>query len=203
MMGAGASKRIRLKYLPFLLPLVMLPLLAKWIWSRNYDSVFQKLSPAILGLDVLYIFIIRFIVLDLILFLVSRSERTSRFALLAIVFLYLEVTLITIAYFGFLYDLFGLFNLFRFAGNLTPAELQQIEAHPLILSFYISVQNFTTLGLGDWLPQTLGAMIAVSFEAVLGFVQAGVFVAIAVTAHQSRAPVSPVSKTADDRHSRP
>jgi len=51
---------------------------------------------------------------------------------------------------------------------------------------YISVQNFTTLGLGDWLPRDIISMISVSIEAILGFIQAGVFVAIVITAHQSR-----------------
>jgi hypothetical protein len=194
MIGFYKISGISLKYLPFLLPLLLLPLLIEWIVITVDNFAFQALSDILFGFDLFYIFAVRFMILDLILFFVSRNDRTSRFALLEVVFLYLEVTFITIVYFGFLYNLFGLFNLFRFAGNLVPAELQQIETHPLILGMYISVQNFTTLGLGDWLPQTLGAMVAVSLEAILGFVQAGVFVAIVVTAHQARAATAQGSK---------
>jgi hypothetical protein len=46
--------------------------------------------------------------------------------------------------------------------------------------------TFTTLGSGDWLPQTLNAMIAVTSEAILGVIQGGVFVAIIIYGHQNR-----------------
>ena len=43
---------------------------------------------------------------------------------------------------------------------------------------------FTTLGLGDWIPQTLNAMLAADIDSVLGFVQGGVFFVVLVYAHQ-------------------
>jgi hypothetical protein len=51
---------------------------------------------------------------------------------------------------------------------------------------YISTVTFTTLGSGDWIPQTLPAMIAVISEVILGVVQGGVFVAIVIYAHQNK-----------------
>ncbi|SFV54960.1 hypothetical protein MNB_SV-14-97 [hydrothermal vent metagenome] len=51
---------------------------------------------------------------------------------------------------------------------------------------YISTVTFTTLGSGDWIPQTLPAMVAVISEVILGVVQGGVFVAIVIYAHQNK-----------------
>jgi hypothetical protein len=52
------------------------------------------------------------------------------------------------------------------------------------VAMYISVELFTTLGLGDWVPQTLNAMLASGIEAILGFIQGGVFFAVLIYAHQ-------------------
>jgi hypothetical protein len=43
---------------------------------------------------------------------------------------------------------------------------------------------FTTLGLGDWITQTLDGMLAAGIESVLGFVQGGVFFAVLMDAQQ-------------------
>ena len=43
---------------------------------------------------------------------------------------------------------------------------------------------FTTLGLGDWITQTLDGMLAAGIESVLGFVQGGVFFAVLIDAQQ-------------------
>jgi hypothetical protein len=53
------------------------------------------------------------------------------------------------------------------------------------VAMYISVELFTTLGLGDWVPQTLNAMLAAGIEAILGFIQGGVFFAVLIYAHQN------------------
>ncbi len=61
-----------------------------------------------------------------------------------------------------------------------------IQEHSFITSMYISTVTFTTLGSGDWIPQTLPAMMAVISEVILGVVQGGVFVAIVIYAHQNK-----------------
>jgi hypothetical protein len=43
---------------------------------------------------------------------------------------------------------------------------------------------FTTLGLGDWIPQTPNAMLAAGMESLLGSIQGGVFFAVLIYAHQ-------------------
>ncbi|MGC9271850.1 hypothetical protein, partial [Acidiphilium sp.] len=173
------------RYLPFLLPLLWLPLLVEYLLDIMEPHIIVSYDTTIFGFDLIYIFAVRFFVLDLILYFVTRNDRTARFALLEIVFLYIEITLITVTYFGFLYNLFGVFHLFRYTGP-NHTLVHSIIKHTLLLSMYISIQNFTTLGLGDWLPKELSSMISVSIEAILGFIQAGVFVAIVITAHQSR-----------------
>jgi len=52
------------------------------------------------------------------------------------------------------------------------------------VALYISMELFTTLGLGDWIPQTLNAMLAAGIESLLGLVQGGVFFAVLIYAHQ-------------------
>jgi len=84
------------------------------------------------------------------------------------------------------FDIFDVFSLFHLSAQLTPPNLQAIHEHSFITSMYISTVTFTTLGSGDWIPQTLPAMIAVISEATLGAVQGGVFVAIVIYAHQNK-----------------
>ena len=81
------------------------------------------------------------------------------------------------------YDVFSLFHL---SAQLTPENLQTIHEHGFVTSMYISAVTFTTLGSGDWIPQTLSGMIAVTSEAILGVIQGGVFVAILIYAHQNK-----------------
>ncbi len=44
--------------------------------------------------------------------------------------------------------------------------------------------SLALLGLGDWIPQTLNAMLAAGIESLLGFVQGGIFFAVLIYAHQ-------------------
>jgi hypothetical protein len=173
------------RYLPFILPLLWGPLVIEYIISWLIPWILERYFDQILAFDLLFIFLVRFFVLDLILYFVTRHQQTSRLGLFEIVFLYLEITLITITYFGLLYNLLGIDSFFYFTGGLPATRLSAIEQHPLFLAMYVSLQNFTMLGLGDWMPQTLSGMIAVMVEAILGFIQAGVFVAIVVTAHEA------------------
>jgi len=106
--------------------------------------------------------------------------------LIQIVLLYLEVTIITIVYYAVVFDIFDLFSLFHLSAQLAPANLHAMEQHSFITAMYISTVTFTTLGSGDWIPQTLPAMIAVISEVILGVVQGGVFVAIVIYAHQNK-----------------
>jgi hypothetical protein len=54
-----------------------------------------------------------------------------------------------------------------------------------VVALYISVDLFTTLGLGDWVRQTLNAMWAGGIDALLGFVQSGVSFAVLIYGHQT------------------
>ena len=107
-----------------------------------------------------------------------------------IVLLYLEITVITILYYATVYNMFDVFSLFHLNSNFTPENLKIVHDHSFITSFYISTVTFTTLGSGDWIPQTLSAMIAVSSEVILGVIQGGVFVAIIIYGHQNKEVVS-------------
>ena len=104
--------------------------------------------------------------------------------LLHLVFLYLEVTAFTLLFFALMYQQFGVFDLFTYNAQGTLADSQALQAHPFRVSLYISVAFFVTLGIGDWVPQTLNAMMAAGIEAILGFVQSGVFFAVLICAHQ-------------------
>jgi hypothetical protein len=88
----------------------------------------------------------------------SCRHRSVHLDLLHIVLLYLEVSAVTLLYFALLFNLFGVFTLFRYSGTLPPLEMATMEAHQLAVALYISVELFTSLGLGDWVPQTLNAM---------------------------------------------
>ncbi len=175
-----------LQFLPVLLPLLLLPLLLEWEWRLAHPEWFHRNYENILFADIAYIFAVRLLVLDVMLFYVGRARHALHAALLRIVALYLEITAVTITYFALLYYLFGVFSLFHFSVTIAPVKLAAIEAHSFLTALYISAETFTTLGLGDWVPQTLNAMFALSVEALLGMIQSGVFLAIIIYAHQSQ-----------------
>lgn len=171
--------------LPFIIPmLILFPLGIGWWWQSAAPASFNSHREDILFAYLLYIVIVRFGLLDLMLFYVSRNRRSMHLDLLHIVFLYLEVTTITLLYFSFIYQIFGVFDLFQYNGATPVQHMQAMAGHTLRVAFYISVELFTTLGLGDWIPQTLNAMFASGIEALLGFVQGGVFFAVLIYAHQ-------------------
>lgn len=132
----------------------------------------------------LYIVIVRFTLLDVMLFYVANKHRSMHLDLLRLVFLYLEVTAFTLFFFALMYLQFGVFDLFAYNARGAFAHSDILQAHPFRVSLYISVALFTTLGIGDWVPQTLNAMMAASIEAILGFIQGGVFFAVLIYAHQ-------------------
>ncbi len=171
--------------LPFIIPvLILFPLSLGWTWEIMASDSFNSHRENILFAYLLYIVIVRFALLDLMLFYVSRKRRSMHLDLLHIVFLYLEVTTVTLLYFAFLYQMFGVFELFQYNGATPVQHMQLMSGHEFRVAFYISVELFTTLGLGDWIPQTLNAMLASGIEALLGFVQGGVFFAVLIYAHQ-------------------
>jgi len=136
--------------------------------------------------NVAYIVFVRFAFLDTAIYIFSRSKAHIHLTLLQIVLLYLEVTLITIIYFAAIYYMFDVFSLFHLNSQFPPQNLKVIHEHSFIVAMYISAVTFTTLGSGDWIPQTLPAMIAVISEVILGVIQGGVFVAIIIYAHQNK-----------------
>ena len=171
--------------LPVLIPALLVPLLIGAVWRAQAPASFSAHREALLIVFLAYIVVVRFALLDLILFYISRRHRPVHLDLLHIVFLYLEVSAVTVLYFALMFQLFGVFVLFRYNGALPSSEVATMAAHPLALALYISVELFTTLGLGDWVPQTLNAMRAGGVEALLGFVQGGVFVAVLIYGHQT------------------
>jgi len=168
------------------LPLILLPLLVEWWFNAQEFAVFKEYRHEILLANIAYIVLVRFALLDTAIYIFSRSKHTIHIALIQVVLLYLEITVVTIFYYAVVFHIFDVFALFHLSAQLTPENLKDIHEHSLITSMYISTVTFTTLGSGDWIPQTLSAMIAVISEVILGVIQGGIFVAIIIYAHQNR-----------------
>jgi hypothetical protein len=183
---AAQSRQRLIPVLPFVIPFMLAPLALAWLWKTQYPVHFQANREDILFGFLIYIVIVRFFLLDLMLFYVSRKRRSMHLDLLHIVFLYLEVTAMTLLYFAALYELFGVFELFRYNGVQETQHMLLMQPHSFRVALYISMELFTTLGLGDWIPRTLNAMLAAGIESLLGFVQGGVFFAVLIYAHQDR-----------------
>lgn len=178
--------RSTLAYAPFLLPLLLAPLLLVWGWQQVAPQFVETHKDAFLGVSILYIVIVRLALLDVMLFMFSQSDYPLHVTLIRIVGLFLEITVITILFFALLFYLFGVFELFHYNAAIGNERLADIRSYPFVAAFYISTVSFTTLGLGDWIPQSIHAMLAVSVEVILGVVQAAVFMAIIIYAHQNK-----------------
>jgi hypothetical protein len=183
---AVATRLWLIPVLPFVIPLLLLPLIPGWLWKAADPVYFALHREDILFGYLVYIVVVRFALLDLMLFYVSRKRRSIHLDLLQIVFLYLEVTAVTLLFFAGLYELFGVFDLFRYNGTQASEHMLLMQPHSFRVALYISMELFTTLGLGDWIPRTLNAMLAAGIESLLGFVQGGVFFAVLIYAHQDR-----------------
>jgi len=181
------KRLIRTEKIAFLiLPLVLVPLLLELGLHSAYPQWFTLHRDGILLANIFYIVLARFFVLDAAVYIFSRSTYHVHLALIQIVLLYLEVTIITIIFYALLFDMFDVFSLFHLNSNFAPENLKMIQEHSFVTSMYISTVTFTTLGSGDWIPQTLPSMVAVISEVILGVVQGGVFVAIVIYAHQNK-----------------
>ena len=168
------------------LPMVLLPLAIEVVIHGIYPMWFKLHADEILIANIIYIVLARFTMLDTAVYIFSRSKNHVHLALMQIVLLYLEVTVITIVYYAVVYNIFDVFSLFHLNSQFPPENLKAIQEHSFVTAMYISAVTFTTLGSGDWIPQTLPAMIAVISEVILGVVQGGVFVAIVIYAHQNK-----------------
>jgi len=168
------------------LPIVLIPLMFEVFLHGRYTQWFEMYKDEILISNILYIVLARFAVLDAAVYIFSRSKSHVHLALIQIVLLYLEITVITIVFYAVLFNMFDVFSLFHLNSQFPPENLKMIQEHSFVTSMYISTVTFTTLGSGDWIPQTLPAMIAVISEVILGVVQGGVFVAIVIYAHQNK-----------------
>jgi len=177
-------KDVKLIFL--VLPLILLPLVVELWMHISEMNIIETHQKLFLGLDIVYIILVRFAVLDTALYLFSHSTHPTNRTIIHIVLLYLEITLITILYYAIVFYIFDVFSLFHLNSDFSPENLAMVKAHDFITAFYISTVTFTTLGSGDWIPQTIHAMLAVSSEVILGIIQGGVFVAILIYAHQSR-----------------
>jgi hypothetical protein len=177
-------KTVNLAYI--FIPVILLPLLAEWYLHMHNSSFFMNYHDEILIANIIYIVAARFALLDTAIYIFSRSKHHFHMALIQVVFLYLEVTVVTIVYYAIVFDIFDVFALFHLNSELSPQNLLIIHEHSFMTSMYISTVTFTTLGSGDWIPQTLNAMAAVVSEVILGVVQGGVFVAIIIYAHQNK-----------------
>jgi len=180
-----------LSYAPLMLPLLLSPLFAEWVWKVSFPVAFAEAREWILIVDIVYIMAVRVLLLDTMMFIFTRSRRVLHVTLIRVVGLYLEITLITIVYFALLFYLLNVFELFHYNASIGTAALADIQQHGFLAALYISTVTFTTLGLGDWVPQTLNAMMAVSAEVILGVVQAGVFMAIVIYALQNKEVIAP------------
>jgi len=167
------------------LPLILIPLLIEWYFHIKEVDFFIRHKESFLIVDILYIVLARFILLDSALYIFSRSPHPPNATLMRIVMLYLEITVITILYYAIVFYIFDVFHMFHLNTHLPIQSLNEIQSNPFLPSLYISAVTFTTLGLGDWTPQTLHAMVAVTSEVILGVIQGGVFVAIVIYGHQN------------------
>lgn len=170
----------------FILPLVLMPLLFEWLFHIYELDFFMQHKEGFLFANIAYIVLARFALLDSALYIFSHNKHTVNATLMRIVMLYLEITVITILYYAIVFYIFDVFSLFHLNATLKPENLTVVHEHSFVTSVYISAVTFTTLGSGDWLPQTLNAMIAVTSEVILGVIQGGVFVAIIIYGHQNR-----------------
>ena len=170
----------------FVLPLILLPLLFELLLHERYTVWFDSYHDEVLIANIAFIVLARFAVLDTAVYIFSRSKNHIHLALVQIVLLYLEITVITIVFYAILFNMFDVFSLFHLNSQLSPENMKMIQEHSFVTSMYISTVTFTTLGSGDWIPQTLPAMMAVISEVILGVVQGGVFVAIVIYAHQNK-----------------
>jgi len=169
-----------------IMPLFLIPVLFEFYFLDFKSQWFYSHYDTMLFINIAYIVIVRFAFLDTAIYIFSRSKAHIHLTLLQIVLLYLEVTLITIIYYASIYYMFDVFSLFHLNSQFTAQNLKIIHEHSFIVSMYISAVTFTTLGSGDWIPQTPPAMVAVISEAILGVIQGGVFVAIIIYAHQNK-----------------
>jgi len=180
-----------LTYAPLILPLLLLPLFAEWAWKISFPTSFAEAHEVMMIADIVYIMVIRVLLLDTIIFIFTRSQSALHVTLIKVVGLYLEITMITIVYFALLFYLLNVFELFHYNASISLELLSNIQQHDFLASLYISTVTFTTLGLGDWVPQTLNAMMAISAEVILGVIQAGVFMAIIIYALQNKEVIKP------------
>ncbi len=168
------------------LPLILIPLLIELLLYGRYAAWFDSYHDEVLIANIAFIVLARFAVLDTAVYIFSRSKSHIHLALVQIVLLYLEITVITIVFYAIMFNMFDVFSLFHLNSQLAPENLKMIQEHSFVTSMYISTVTFTTLGSGDWIPQTLPAMVAVISEVILGVIQGGVFVAIVIYAHQNK-----------------
>jgi len=169
-----------------ILPLLLTPILVELFFHYYKVDFFLKHKEAFLFGDILYIVLARFILLDTALYIFTHTKHPTNATLVHVVLLYLEITIITILYYAVVYYIFGVHQLFHLNSDFSPENLKIVSEHNFITAFYISTVTFSTLGSGDWIPQTINAMLAVSSEVILGIVQGGIFISIIIYGHQNR-----------------
>ncbi len=169
-----------------ILPLLLTPILFELLFYFYEVDFFLKHKEAFLFGDILYIVLARFILLDTALYIFTHTKHPTNATLMHVVLLYLEITVITILYYAVVYYIFGIHQLFHLNSDFSPENLKMVNEHSFITAFYISTVTFSTLGSGDWIPQTINAMLAVSSEVILGVVQGGIFISIIIYGHQNR-----------------
>ncbi len=169
-----------------ILPLLLMPIIIELIFHFYQVKFFIEYKEIFLFGDILYIVLARFILLDTALYIFTHTNHPTNATLMHVVLLYLEITIITIMYYAVVYYMFGVHTLFHLNSNFSPENYKIISEHSFVTAFYISTVTFSTLGSGDWIPQTLNAMMAVSSEVILGIVQGGIFISIIIYGHQNR-----------------
>ena len=94
----------------FVLPLVLLPLAFEVLLHGIHPEWFDMYREKILIANILYIVLARFTMLDTAVYIFSKSKNHVHLALIQIVLLYLEVTIITIVFYAVLFNMFDVFS---------------------------------------------------------------------------------------------
>ena len=94
----------------WILPLVLLPILFELFLNHINPMFFKTYKDEVLIANIIYIVVTRFAILDSAVYIFSRSTFHIHLALMQIVLLYLEITVITIIFYAILFDILDVFS---------------------------------------------------------------------------------------------
>ena len=112
-----------------ILPLLLIPILIELYLHFKEVQFFIKYKEVFLFGDILYIILARFILLDTALYIFTHTKHPTNATLMHVVFLYLEITVITMLYYAIVYYIFGVHHLFHLNSDFSPENLKIINSH--------------------------------------------------------------------------